>query len=121
MVCKAYLSSIGGYRFLTLDFTFAYPNAQEAYGFIDRNSILTIKLLNGDLLHLRSGEMDRGLYNTVKKELTYSVYYPIDRSYVPLLQQSEVDQVRVFWSSGFEEYPIYQLDFFQRQFACLGD
>ncbi|MEM9928311.1 MAG: hypothetical protein AAF840_00705, partial [Bacteroidota bacterium] len=31
--CEAYLSSVGGYRFLTLNFTFAYPNAREAYGF----------------------------------------------------------------------------------------
>ncbi|MGH1434845.1 MAG: hypothetical protein ACRBG0_10330 [Lewinella sp.] len=121
LVCEAYISSAGGFRYLTLNFTFAYPNAQEAYGFIDQNSVLTIKLLNGDVLNLRSGKMDRGQYNTVKKELTYSVYYPIDRSYIGLLKTSEVDLLRVFWSSGFEEYPIHQMDFFQRQFQCLGD
>ena len=121
LVCEAYLSSSGGFRYLTLNFTFAYPNAQEAYGFIDQNSVLTIKLLNGDVINLRAGKMDRGQYNTVKKELTYSVYYPIDRSYIGLLKTSEVDLLRVFWSSGFEEYPILQMDFFQRQFRCLGD
>jgi len=121
LVCKAFISSSGGFRYLTLDFTFAYPNAQEAYGFIDQNSVLTIKLLNGDVINLRAGKMDRGQYNTVKKELTYSVYYPIDRSYIGLLKTSEVDLLRVFWSSGFEEYPILQMDFFQRQFQCMGD
>jgi hypothetical protein len=119
--CAAYLSSVGGYRYLTLNFTFAYPNAQEAYGFIDHNSVLTLKLLNGDVVHLRAGQMDRGKYDTVKQELTYSVYYPIDRSYIGLLKASELDLIRVFWSSGFEEYPIHQMDFFQRQFQCLGD
>lgn len=121
LVAEAYLSSVGGFRYLTLDFTFAYPNAQEAYGFIDKNSVLTLKLLNGDIINLRAGQMDRGQYNTVKQELTYSVYYPIDRSYIGLLKSSEVDMLRVFWSSGFEEYPIHQMDFFQRQFRCLGD
>lgn len=121
LACNAYVSSVGGFRYLTLDFTFAYPNAQEAYGFIDRNSVLTIKLLNGDFINLRAGKMARGQYNTVKKELTYAVYYPIDRSYISMLKISEVDLVRVFWSSGFEEYPIHQMDFFQRQFKCLGD
>lgn len=121
LACKAYLSSVGGYRYLTLDFTFAYPNAQEAYGFIDHNSVLTLKLLNGDFINLRAGQMDRGQYDTVKQELTYSVYYPIDRSYINLLKVSELDLIRVFWSSGFEEYPIHQMDFFQRQFQCLGD
>ena len=119
--CEAYLSSVGGYRYLTLDFTFAYPNAQEAYGFIDQNSVLTVKLLNGDVINLRAGQMDRGKYDTVKQELTYSVYYPIDRSYLGLLKVSELDLIRVFWSSGFEEYPIHQMDFFQRQLQCLGD
>lgn len=121
LVCEAYLSSLGGYRFLTLNFTFAYPNAQEAYGFIDEKSLLTIKLLNGNYINLRAGTMDRGKYNTVTQMLTYSVYYPIDRSYISLLRDSEVDLLRVFWSSGFEEYPIHQMDFFQRQFRCLGD
>jgi len=121
LTCAAYLSSVGGFRYLTLNFTFAYPNAQEAYGFIDRNSVLTIKLLNGDFINLRAGTMDRGQYNTTKQELTYSIYYPIDRSYISLLKVSEIDLVRVFWSSGFEEYPVLQMDFFQRQFMCLGD
>lgn len=121
LACEAYLSSVGGYRFLTLDFTFAYPNAQEAYGFIDQNSVLTLKLLNGDIINLRAASLDRGQYDTVKQELTYSVYYPVDRSYIGLLKASELDLIRVFWSSGFEEYSIHQMDFFQRQFQCLGD
>lgn len=121
LVCEAYLSSLGGYRYLTLAFTFAYPNAREAYGFIDRNSVLTIKLLNGDYVNLRAGQMDRGKYNTVKKELTYSMFYPIDRSLINILKASELDIVRVFWSSGYEEYSIQQMDFFQRQLQCLGD
>lgn len=121
LTCEGYMSSVGGYRYLTLNFTFAYPNAQEAYGFIDRNSMLSIKLMNGDFINLRAGQMDRGKYDTIKQELTYSVFYPIDRSYINLLKVSEIDLLRVFWSSGFEEYPIYQMDFFKRQLGCLGD
>ncbi len=119
--CEGFLSSVGGYRFLTLEFTFAYPNAREAYGFIDQNSILTVKLLNGDFVNLRAGQMDRGSYDTIREELKYRVYYPIDRGQISILKQGEVDLLRVFWSSGYEEYEVYQLDFFQRQFECLGD
>jgi hypothetical protein len=119
--CEGYLSSLGGYRFLTLEFTFAYPNAREAYGFIESGSILTIKLLNGDFINLKSGRMDRGSYDTRREILTYSVYYPIDRGQLGLLRNAEVDFIRVFWSSGYEEYKVYQLDFFQQQLRCLGD
>ncbi|RME98807.1 MAG: hypothetical protein D6772_08540 [Bacteroidetes bacterium] len=115
------MTSIEGFRYLNLKFTFAYPNAREAYGFIDRNSVLTIKLLNGDFVNLRAGELARGQYNTVKQELTYEVRYPIDRSLISTLKNSEVDLIRVWWSSGYEEYPIQQLDFFQHALRCLGD
>jgi len=118
--CEGYLSAIdGGYRYLTLEFTFAYPNAREAYGFIEKNSILTIKLLNGDFVRLQSGQMDRGSYDTTREELHYTVRYPIDQSLLSFLRDSEVESVRVFWSSGFEEYEVFELDFFIHQIACL--
>lgn len=117
--CEGYFSENGGYRYLTLEFTFAYPNAREAYGFIEKGSILTIKMLNGDFVNLRSGLMDRGSYDTQAELLTYRVYYPIDRSQINYLKDSEVDAIRVFWSSGFEEYEVYHLDFFANQLRCI--
>ena len=121
MRCEGFLHTLGGYRFLTLEFTFAYPNAREAYGFIEKGSILTIRLLNGDYINLRAGQLDRGSYDIRRELLTYRVYYPLDRADLPLLRNSEVDFIRVFWSSGYEEYEVFQLDFFQRQLRCLGE
>ncbi len=118
--CEGYLSSIaGGYRFLTLEFTFAYPNAKEAYGFIEKGSFLTINMLNGDFVNLKSGTMDQGSYDINTQVLTYRVMYPIDQSQLAFLRKSEVDSIRVFWSSGYEEYDVYELDFFMDQVKCL--
>ncbi|PHN05176.1 hypothetical protein [Flavilitoribacter nigricans] len=117
--CEGYFSANGGYRYLMLEFTFAYPNAREAYGFIEKGSILTIMMLNGDYVNLRSGVMDRGSYDTETELLTYRVHYPIDRSQMNYLKNSEVDAIRVFWSSGFEEYEVFQLDFFSNQLRCI--
>ncbi len=118
--CEGYLTSIGGgFRYLTLVFSFAYPNAREAYGFIEKGSVLTIKMLNGTFVNLFSGKMDRGRYDTKTKLLTYRVHYPIDRGQLSLLEKEEVDAFRVFWSSGYEEYEVFQLDFFQNQLSCL--
>lgn len=118
--CKGYLSSLdGGYRFLTLEFTFSTPNAREAYGFIEKGSILTIRLINGDFINLKSGSMDRGSYDTKENLLTYRVHYGIAGDQLSFLEKSEVDKIRVFWSSGYEEYEVYQLDFFMKQLACL--
>lgn len=118
--CKGYLSSMdGGYRFLTLEFSFSTPNAKEAYGFIEKGSVLTIRLINGDFINLRSGSMDRGSFNLKEKMLTYQVNYPIAQDQLSFLEKSEVDKIRVFWSSGYEEYEVYQLDFFMNQLSCL--
>lgn len=117
--CEGYSTAIGGYRFITLQFTFAYPNAREAYGFIEKGSILTVKLLDGSFVNLRSGKMDKGSYDTITNLLTYSVHYPIDRTQMSLLRNSEVDSVLVFWSSGYEEYEVFEVDFFINQLSCL--
>lgn len=117
--CEGYLHSQGGYRFVTLEFTFAYPNAREAYGLIEKNSVLTIRMLDGSFVNLRAGRMDHGSYDTQKELLTYRVFYPIDRGQITTLKSGDLDYVRVFWSSGYEEYEIFQTDFFRRQLECL--
>lgn len=118
--CDAFLSSIaGGFRFLSLQFTFAYPNAREAYGFIEEGSFLTIKLLNGEFVNLRAGKLDRGRYDTETGLLTYQVHYPIGANLLNLLGKNEMDTVMVFWSSGYEEYQVYNIDFFIHQLGCL--
>ena len=120
--CEAFLTSLGGgFQFLTLQFSFAYPNAREAYGIIEKGSVLTIKMLNGQFVNLRSGAMDKGSYDLKSEILTYRVHYPIDRSQSNILRKSEVDTVLVFWSSGYEEYEVYNMDFFMKQLKCLDD
>lgn len=117
--CEGFLSAVEGFRFLTLQFSFAYPTAREAYGFIEKGSTLTIKLLNGQFINLQSGTMDAGSYDTQLDITSYLVQYPIDQSVLSLLHASEMEGVRVFWSSGYEEYPVFNLDFFQKQLRCL--
>jgi hypothetical protein len=117
--CEGFLHSQGGYRFATLEFTFAYPNAREAYGLIEKNSVLTIRMLDGSFVNLRAGRMDHGSYDTKTELLTYRVFYPIDRGQLTTLKTGDLDYIRVFWSSGYEEYEIFQTDFFRRQLKCL--
>ncbi len=118
--CDAFMTKLGGnYRFLTLEFAFAYPNAREAYGFIEKGSMLIIKLLNGGFIQLRSGKMDNGQYDTESEMLTYKVNYLITPNFLNSLKTMEVDSIIVTWSSGYEEYEVFNLDFFQRQVKCL--
>lgn len=118
--CDAFMTRLSGnLHFLSLEFTFAYPNAREAYGFIEKGSILIVKLLNGGFIQLRSGKMDNGQYDTETELLTYEVNYVIPPALVNSLKNMEVDSIIVTWSSGYEEYEMFNIDFFQRQISCL--
>lgn len=119
--CDAFLTAVGSNRYLTLKFTFAYPNAREAYGFIEEGSMLTVKLLDGSYVNLKSGRMDKGTYDTRSGLLTYNVHYEIDPVHLQALRESEVNSIYVFWSSGYEEYPVYEVNFFINQLACLDN
>lgn len=118
--CNAFLSTVGGLRLLNLEFKFAYPNASEAYGFIEKGSILTLLFLNGDFINLQAGVLANGQYDMETEELTYRVQYPISSAQVPYLKKGELDRVRVYWSSGYEEYEVFDVDFLANQAACLA-
>lgn len=121
LACDAYLSTIGGgFRFLNLEFKFAYPNAREAYGFIEKGSILTLLFLNGDFINLQAGVLANGQYDMETEELTYRVQYPISTAQISYLKKNDLDRVRVYWSSGYEEYEVFDVDFFIHQSTCLG-
>lgn len=118
--CEAFLSSLGKReKQLTIEFLFAYPNAREAYGVIEKNSLISLKLINGQIVELKAGELDLGKYETDKDILTYRMIYKIDNQQINLLRKQELEEIRMYWSAGFEVYPVYNLDFFSRQLKCL--
>lgn len=119
LTATAYVHGKAGYRYLTLRIVFANPNAIQTYGYLPKGSILSVHLLDGNYLNLRSGDDANGSWDDVRKELSYTVTYPIDRSMISSLRQSELDYVQLFWSSGFEEYEIYQVDVLRRLFECI--
>ncbi|MFN5790208.1 MAG: hypothetical protein ACK469_15730 [Bacteroidota bacterium] len=63
--------------------------------------------------------MDLGKYETDKDILTYRMIYKIDNQQINLLRKQELEEIRMYWSAGFEVYPVYNIDFFSRQLKCL--
>jgi len=118
--CEAFLSSVGKReKQLTIEFRFAYPNAREAYGVIEKNSLITLKLFDGQTIELKAGELDLGKYETDKDILIYRMIYKMDNQQINLLRKQELEEIRMYWSAGFEIYPVYNIDFFSRQLKCL--
>lgn len=116
---NAYVHSRGGYRYLTLRIVFSNPNAITTYGFLDQGSLLSLHLLDGNFINLRAARAANGSWDADRGELSYEVTYAIDRSIISSLKQSDLDYIQLFWSSGFEEYDIFQVDVLQRLLTCI--
>jgi len=121
LTCYGNLTGItGGYRFLNLEFQIAAPNARVAFGSLPQNSLLEISLLNGETVRLLNKKADNGYYDNARQVYVYRGQYPISARQEKLLEEGEVDRVRVVWSEGFDDYEVYEVDFFRQQFACLN-
>ena len=120
--CKAYLTSIsGGYRHLTLVITIASRNARREYGYIKSGSLLNLKLLDDKTVSLFCQGDHLGNINAAKGSTTYIAKYPIDFQKEKILSKSQLDRLRIVWSTGYEDYEVYNVDFFQNQLACLNN
>ncbi len=120
--CQSYLTSIsGGYRYLTLVITIGSRNARREYGYIKSGSLLNIKLLDNKTVSLFSQGDHLGNINTANGTTTYTIKYPIDFQKEKILSKGEVDKVRIVWSTGYEDYEVYNVDFFINQLSCLNN
>ena len=117
--CDGHLSRIGSYKTLHLTFTIDSQYGQSEYGEIGDNSSLIIKLIDGSTVELTCDKGDMGRVDKIKSQTIYSVFYIMDPSFERQLQKGEVSRVRVVWSVGFEDYEVYDLDFFKEQFKCI--
>lgn len=121
MTCHGYLTSIaGGFRYLTLTFRIASRTAQREYGGIRNGGLLNLKLLDGSTISLFSQGGSQLKEDPNTNDIIYRARYPIDYQKEKLISRSEIDQVRVVWATGYEDYEVYNIDFFMNQLVCLN-
>jgi hypothetical protein len=120
MECTGYLSGLsGGLTFLTLNITINSKSAQREYGILEKGALINVKLLSGDNVKLVNSKTNMGTADPIDGSVTYRAQYLISSGDEKQLKKSEVDKVRIIWSSGYEDYEVYELDFFIDQFKCL--
>ena len=90
-----------------------------SYGFLETNSSLSLHLLNGRHLSLQATRKAVGILDHSRREVNYNVVYTLPRGAAQELQNQPLDYLRIFWSSGYEEYPVYQVDALRKVVECL--
>ncbi|MEO1627375.1 MAG: hypothetical protein AAFV25_19645, partial [Bacteroidota bacterium] len=120
ITCMGSLTAVSGAgTFLNLEFVIASELAQREFGVLDKGSSVIIKFISGNTVRLTNTKTDIGLQDKVNKQVTYKGQYTISGSQEKLLRKEEVDRVRVVWGTGYEDYEVYELDFFSDQLKCL--
>lgn len=119
---RGYLTRLGKDVYVfTLDITIASQYAQKEFGMLEKESPLLLQMVSGLRLPLLNAATSTGRLNPVEKTVTYTGRYPLTKNDLKVLRESEIDQIRLIWSTGYEDYTVYDLDFFSRQLNCLED
>lgn len=116
---QAFIGTEPGLTYLQLYLEFATEQALRQYGNLGK-SILLIRLINGKEIRLVVNRFDQGTADPELKKSTMSGVYYFDKSGERSLTDTPVDRIRLVFATGYEEFVIYNVDFFTRQLACIN-
>ena len=113
------LIDVDGDVTFAVTYTIRSVYAAREFGALPRGAALTLKLVGGGAVELRNSRLVQGEYDPVDKVTRYQARYPIDKTTARTLSRRYLDEARVTWGTGFEDYPLYDIDYFRRLLACL--
>ena len=117
--CNAYLTKLDDDYYLNLDLDLATKDASRNYGFIDKGDMIKLTFINGDNFVANSIYRAEGKLEPYSGHTKYEAVYKLQDIEMELIEDLELDKLAIIWSSGFEEYPVYEIDILQRQLECL--
>ena len=80
---------------------------------------MILVMLSGYQVALENKATSTGLLNLVEKTVTYQCRYALSKSDLKALEVGILDFVRLIGSTGYDDYPVYDLDLLKRQIRCL--
>lgn len=115
----AQLSKNNGALFLHLNIKLSSSTARDNYGFISTENTIFLKTIKGGQVELKCAQGSLGSSNHDDNNTIYAVSYQLDKSDIRKLAKYEIDKVGIEWSSGYEEYEVYEVDVLMHQLQCL--
>ncbi len=110
---------LGKEKYLILDIIIRSKDAIRNYGMVQVGSPMKIELINGDSVYLFAQANATGQLIPQTNNIKYQVLFLLEKSEYKMLQKSEVNNMGLMWSSGYEKYDVYNIDVLMNQIACL--
>lgn len=121
IVCEASLASAGPNASLWLTFRINDPNTRRAFGNLAKNSFALLTFTDGTVLNVNDLRSDEGSIDPDTRLVTYRAQYPLDGPALRKIRTTELDRIRIAWSTGYEDYDVQQVDVLMRQAKCLAE
>lgn len=119
ITCTGSAWKIGPFTYLNIDFHISSSHSQSNFGALASGSLFRLKLLNGEFVSLYNLKTDRGHIDAYTGDTVFSGQYALGKDEIKKLRASELDKIRVLWGTGYEDYDVYNVDFFFNQLDCL--
>lgn len=117
--CDAALISSGANAFLDLTFTINDPNPRKSFGKIEKGSLTTLKFMDGSSYNLSNQQLSDIVQNQETQVAVCSAQYLLPAEALKKIRRSELDKIRIAWSSGYEDYDVQYVVLLMEQANCL--
>lgn len=118
---EAGMITTGGYTYFEMALKVNSARARKDYGYIEKGNLIKFFLMDGSSFYSKSLGNAMPKLSDDRKATNYVVSCSIDKEEMKMLNKSYIDKIGVIWSKGYEEYEIYNPDFFINQLSCLED
>ena len=120
LTCEAHLSKVKKKTYLTLDIRIRSKEAKKTYGMLRLNETIRMQTINGKKVYLKNLISDSGTIEAYSGHTLYQGVYELSKDDINILKKEYLDNIGIVWSSGYEEYPIFEVDFIINQLSCLN-
>ncbi len=119
MHCNSLLTKVGGNYYLTLKIRMKSKSANRNYGQLSANAEMKVEFIDGTQIIGTNILQDNGSIEAYSGHTLYTGVYVISKDDLNDLGDNLIDNIGIFWSTGYEQYDIYNIDFLIHQVKCL--
>ena len=118
---EAALIATGGFTYFEMALKVNSARARKDYGYIEKGNLVKFFLMDGTTFYSNSLGTAMPKLAQDRKSTDYVVSCILEKEEIKLLNKSYIDRIGIIWSKGYEEYEIYNPDFFINQLSCIEE
>ncbi len=121
IICHAALSNepVTGGGSIHLTFTIKDANARRTFGGLPAKSYLSLKFMDGEIVTLFNDINQEIQMDLATSTAVFQARYGFQPALFKVLMKKELDSIRVAWSTGYEDYSVYDVGLLQGMAKCL--